>query len=192
MQYKKRYRFSHADSVSGGRTAGAKSFSAKTGLFGMTPELRREASSRGGVTQGNIQGPKNRDSGQLERIRIESEPARLRWARSDENREAARKMGLARTGISHFPTIEICRLGQKRGGQKSRHVRHHLNRKLFNPLCPLCQEAKALGDIFYTAIYYPTDKRSWSGRQRKEPSWRTTLASEKSETKTMQDIRTSA
>ena len=72
MQQKKRYQFSLADQIAGGKIQGRRTLKNKTGIHGMTPEQKREASSQGGVTQGKIQCAANVASGQIERIRIES------------------------------------------------------------------------------------------------------------------------
>src|ERR1700730_5734168 len=160
-----RHKFTPEQIRQGGRAAGKITFERKTGIHGASPEQRQQNSSLGGKIQGPITGAANVASGQIERIRIESEEARLAWARSEQNRSAARAMGKKYgklNSLSEFRTAETCKLGAKIGGPRGRHVRHHLNRRLFNPLCPLCQEAKALGDIFYTAIYYPKDPRSWT------------------------------
>jgi hypothetical protein len=157
----------------GGRAAGKITFERKTGFHGMSPELRREAASRGGVTQGNIQGPKNRDSGQLDRIRNlpQTKAAQLEWSRSDVNRAAMREIGLIqgpKTDFSRIRTTESCKLGAERGSGPGRHSRWHRKRLLFNPVCPQCKEAKTNGENWWLAEYVQKDPRSWTGRRRKK------------------------
>jgi hypothetical protein len=124
-----RHIFSLAETQAGGRLSGAKSKKKfKLGIFSLTPEQQLAASRKGGITQGNIQGAKNRDSGQLDRIR---ELPQTKLAQS-----VAGKINGKATGLKYGPladmnaikTPESLSLCQKNGGDKSRHVRHHSNR----------------------------------------------------------------
>jgi hypothetical protein len=136
-----RHKFSKDEQISGGRIAGTKAAELKIGIHGISPEQRRQNSSRGGVTQGKIQGAANVASGQMEQMRRDSEQARLRWARSEKNRTAARKMGKkygARVDMNALKTPASLRLGQANGGDKSRHVRWHTNRGIKNFKCSYC------------------------------------------------------
>ena len=136
-----RYVFQKKDQVAGGRAAGTKSFLEGTGFHAISGDARRMNSRKGGLKQGPIQGAANVASGQIERIRIESEEARLRWARSDENRAAMREIGSIqgpKVDFSKIKTPESLRLGGLVGGPIGRHVRWHVNRGILNLKCDLC------------------------------------------------------
>jgi hypothetical protein len=144
---KKHYRFTRADAAAGGRVAGAKTLAEGTGIHGQTPEQRRDASVKGGLTQGPIQGKKNAEpGGQLDETRAlpQSVKARLEWATSAENRNNARQMGRLQGPTVDFSKIKTA-ASLSLGGVNStgRHVRWHVNRRIFNLACPFCLEAIA-------------------------------------------------
>jgi hypothetical protein len=136
-----RHIFSLAETQAGGRLSGAKSKKLRLGLFSLTLEQRRDNSSRGGRTQGPIQGRQNVETGQLDRIR---ELPQTKLAQS-----VAGKINGKATGLKYGPlvdmdkvrTLEGCQKGQLIGGPKSRHVRWHVKRKLFNLACEYCLAA---------------------------------------------------
>lgn len=92
--------------------AGRDIFKRKTGIFGMAPEQKLEASSKGGriggPIGGRIQGRKNVENGQLARIRAAGGRASGRIA------------------------VESGRL------DRGRHTRWHVNRGIISPTCNLC------------------------------------------------------
>jgi hypothetical protein len=94
-----RHQFTKAEQIAGGKISGTNTSELNVGIHGIPPKQHRENSIRGGRVQGVIQGRKNILSGQMERMRLESEPARLAWARSQENRNRVREMG-KRIGLS--------------------------------------------------------------------------------------------
>ena len=154
----------------GGAIAGKKSFEAKTGIHGLSEAERLGNSRKGGLITGPKLGAANLASGQWDKIR-NSEAAvesRLEWARSDENKKRCSEMGKKQApnvDWSRVKTPESLRLGQARGGLASRHTRHHFNRKLFNPACPLCVAAKERGDrVWWTAIYIPSTNGNKAGK----------------------------
>ncbi len=136
-----RYQFSQRDRRRGGIAAGRLTFIAKTGIHGIPAEQRRINSSRGGKTQGAIQGAVNAASGQIARARQAGEVPRLLWARSAENRAAARAMGLRqgpKIDMQAIKTPASLKLGQARGGTLSRCVRWHRNRGYYSLNCEIC------------------------------------------------------
>jgi hypothetical protein len=136
-----RHQFSKAESRLGGKIAGSRSAELKLGIHAISPEQRRENSSRGGLTQGPIQGRQNVESGQLDRIR---ELPRTKEAQSRVGRRTGRALGLKYGPLADMNAIktpESLSLGQKNGGPKSRHVRWHVNRKIFNFKCEYCLAA---------------------------------------------------
>jgi hypothetical protein len=156
-----RHVFDHEAAVLAGRLNGEKTKRLGLGIHGQTPEQRHAASVAGGKTQGRIQGPANVASGQWEKIRTspESVEGRLAWARSEENKKRCAEMGRLqgpRVDWSRVRTLESCKLGAKIGGPIGRHNRHHVNRKLLNPLCPLCVASRDRGETWFTAIYIPS------------------------------------
>jgi len=161
-----RHIFSPEETRAAGRISGRRSRENKTGMFSLSPEQRRQNSSLGGKIQGPITGAANVASGQLDRIR---ELPQTKAAQSAVGKRTGRALGLKYGPLSDMSRIKTPD-SLKLGGQNStgRHVRHHVNRRLFNPLCSLCMEAKANGDIFWTAIYYPKDPRSWTGPRGKK------------------------
>jgi hypothetical protein len=139
-----RHQFTKAEQISGGAIVGRKTATLKLGIHGLSPEQRRENSIRGGRIQGVIQGRKNVLSGQMEQMRIASEPQRLVWARSSKNRNRLRELGLIqgpKVDFDKIKTPESLRLGQANGGDKSRHFRWHVNRNIFNFKCGYCLAA---------------------------------------------------
>ena len=73
-----RYKFTKDDQVAGGKIQGVRSRDSKTGFFAITPGSPEDIENRrkGGITQGNIQGRKNVESGELDRIRSFLRPRR--------------------------------------------------------------------------------------------------------------------
>jgi hypothetical protein len=138
-----RHIFSLAETQAGGRLSGAESKKLKLGIFSLTPEQQLAASRKGGITQGNIQGAKNRDSGQLDRIR---ELPQTKLAQS-----VAGKINGKATGLKYGPLVDMsrvrtkagCKLGAARGGPLSRCKRWHENRGYFSLKCRVCQERLA-------------------------------------------------
>ena len=136
-----RYVFQKKDQVAGGRAAGTKSFLEGTGFHAISEEARRKNSRKGGLKQGPIQGAANVASGQIERIRIESEAARLAWARSEQNRQLAREMGKQYGKLVDWEKIkntESLAEGQRVGGPRSRCQRWHKNRGIWSLGCDIC------------------------------------------------------
>jgi hypothetical protein len=135
-----RYVFKLEDTRRGGVAAGRITFKRKTGIHSLsiTPEQRRENSSRGGITQGNIQGKRNVDSGQMDRMR---QLPQTKAAQSLVGKKFGRALGLKYgklQDMSAIKTPESCKLGQANGGDKSRHVRWHTNREIKKFKCTLC------------------------------------------------------
>jgi hypothetical protein len=52
-------------------------------------------------------------------------------------------------------TTESCKKGQEAGGDKSRHVRWHVNRRVFNLACEFCLEAIARKENWGITVYEP-------------------------------------
>ena len=141
-------KFSKEAQIAGGKIQGVKSRDSKTGIHGLSEAERRENSRKGGLVTGPILGKRNVESGQLERIRNSPEAVagRLAWARSSENKKRCAEMGRlqgANVDWEKVRTTKSCKKGQEAGGDKSRHVRWHLNRRVFNLGCSFCLEAIA-------------------------------------------------
>ena len=157
-----KYIFTKDDQVAGGKIQGVRSRDAKTGIHSIPPDSpeHKENSWKGGITQGNIQGVKNRDSGQIEQMSAlpQSVKARLTWATSEENKEACRKMGSLQ-GIkvdwARVKTKQSCQKGAEIGGPRGRHVRWHVNRHVFNMSCDLCLEAIARKENWGIEVFEP-------------------------------------
>lgn len=133
--------FTKQAQIAGGRKQGTISKVKKLGIFSLTPEQRHEASVAGGKTQGPITGRSNVLSGQLDRIRA--------LPQTKAAQSAAGKIAGKVTGLKYGPLVNMdlvrtkegCRKGQLLGGPKSRHVRWHVNRQKFNPVCEFCLAA---------------------------------------------------
>jgi len=157
-------KFTLEQSRAGGRAQGPISKTKGLGIFSIKPGSPEhiENCRKGGITQGNIQGKKNVESGELDRIR---NLPQTKAAQSRVGKITGKIYGQIYgplNDMSKIKTPESLRLGQIRGGLLSRHTRHHVNRKLFNPACPLCAASKERGESWWTAEYISTDKRSWN------------------------------
>jgi hypothetical protein len=133
-----RHQFSKAESRLGGKIAGTKTAELKVGIHGIPPKQHRENSARGGLTQGPIQGRRNVESGQLDRIR---ELPQTKQAQSLVGKRNGRALGLKYgplVDMDKVRTTEGCRKGQIVGGPLSRHSRWHVNRNIFNFKCEYC------------------------------------------------------
>ena len=161
-----RHVFSKEETQQGGKIQGVRSRDAKLGFFAITPGSPEDIENRrkGGVTQGNIQGNKNLESGELDRIRLLPQ---TKEAQSRAGKTIGTMYGKIYGPLADMDKVRTtagCKLGQKRGGLASRHQRHHFNRKLFNPQCSMCRDAKTRGEHFWTAIYIPSTNGKKAGK----------------------------
>jgi hypothetical protein len=120
-----RYVFQKKDQIAGGRIQGVRNRDAKLGFFAQTPD---------------------------------SVEARLAYARSPEHRERVRLLGKKfgpDADMDKVRTIAGCKKGAAVGGPIGRHVRWHVNRRVFNLACKFCLEAIARKENWGIEVFEP-------------------------------------